>query len=515
MKNVIKNTIKKAIIAGVTLLLTMLLMLIAMGVAVNTEYAAAAYSILVAVAFAGAIATVLFHEAWYAYKREKHHPLSETEYRYETKKLKRKSITVTLSVIVLMIFISLSNSSIFHSEEFAASLSVKPVEKTDVNITSQRSVTKTMALVIAKNIIGKKHNGVQISSQYELSASTASVQKVNGELTWIIPLDYSGFFKWLNQDSIPGYVMVSATNPRAKAELKLGYEIKISKSGYFFEDIERVIYFKSGLREADTHMEVDEDGKPYYISSIQTPSTFYTNYKTTKVFVTDAQTTETVEYNSVKEAKEANPWIDRMVSEEYMKQRIEWFGSMQDGWINAYFTGNNVNKPTSYNGSELWLLEVNEEVHYFTGMTSSNSNDSSLVSGIFVNAVTSESIEIDLAGVMDESGAIKALNGILGAEAARWSPVLPQPFIKNNEFFWGSPIVSNEGIFQKVGMVQGDEQSNTMFAKSFADVFGKTNFAGESLDQEASDSETIEVNKKVYLQLLKALEEVDRLKKLL
>ena len=38
------------------------------------------------------------------------------------------------------------------------------------------------------------------------------IQKVNDEYVYIAPVEFSGFFKWMNGDTTPGYFTMSATD---------------------------------------------------------------------------------------------------------------------------------------------------------------------------------------------------------------------------------------------------------------------------------------------------------------
>lgn len=420
-----------------------------------------------------------------------------------------KQLLLGLSFIIILIAISfIGKTSIFIAKELSQSLNVKQISS--VEITGQRSVTIDMANKIANKVLGEKHNGVQISSQYEINLEHASVQMVNNELVWVLPLDYSGFFKWMEQDSIPGYVLVSATEPNRQAKLVLDYKIKVSSNAYLMDQIDRIIYLKSGLRNVDTHFEIDDNGKPYYISTVQVPHTFYKNFQTTEIFITDAQTVEIKKFNTVEEAIEHFPWIDRMVSESAIEDRLNYYGSLQNGWFNSIFSQTNVNKVTKYKYQELWLVNVGDVVHYFTGITSVNAKDQSLVSGILINAITGEAMEINLSGVMDEDGAVSVLDSGLGADSIRWEPVLPMPFFINGEFYWGSSIVSDGGIFQKIGIVKGNDQSKVFYAKTFEEAIEKAK--NGNLKSSIDTDEMILVNKKILNEILEKITELEKLK---
>jgi len=368
------------------------------------------------------------------------------------KEKKKATIGIAVGVIVFS-GILLLKSEFFNDQNLYSSLKVEKKDIKDLNISKQRVVTRQMALKIANKVIGGKYKGIQISSQYEINRDMGSVQIVNNELAWVFPLDFSSFVKYLKQGVIPGYVIVSATDPIAQPNLVLGKEMSVSKNAYFMDSVSRIMFLKSGLKEVETHFEINEEGNPFFIGLIQEPKSGFTNLDTTKVILLNAMTGETEVFASKEEAEKTHPWIDRLISEVHTEERITWYGSLSQGWGNTIIGGENINKPTSYKGRELWFVEINGQPVFFTGMTSTNSKDSSLVSGIAVNTKNGSAIEFDLSGAMDESGAVAALDSGLGADAQKWEPVLPQPFVKDGKFYWGSPIVSGSNIFQKVGIV--------------------------------------------------------------
>jgi len=166
-------------------------------------------------------------------------------------------------------------------------------------------------------------------------------------------------------NNFPGYVIVSAINPRSQAKLVLDYKITVSDNSYFMSNISRKAYFTSGLKETETYFEIDDSGKPWFISLITTPQVALNAKTVTSVIVTDAETGVTNTLSPADVITEY-PWIDRIISEDYTKEKIEWYGELTEGYWNTLFGGLNINKPTTYAGNELWFVEVNGRTMFFT-----------------------------------------------------------------------------------------------------------------------------------------------------
>ncbi len=369
--------------------------------------------------------------------------------------------------IIVILFIGLYwmiTSPVFMAESYANLVEKQDIDKKSLTVSYDkvRKVTEAMAFKKANKIIGEKFNGVQLSSQYELDMERAIVQKVKGELLWVIPLDYSGFFKWLKQDSIPGYITLSATDPEDEPKLVLDKKITISNGSYFFSDLGRVAWFKSGFKSVSKHFEIDDNGTPYYIISVLSSKIGFSALGVEKIVILNAETKEAKTY-SLSEVFEKNPWIDTVWPEHLVQERIEWFGKYQKGFMNTILSGENISKPTQYKNVELWLVEINDKLQWFTGMTSYNSKDQSMISGILVEANSNKEKPVihqfDLSGVSDENGAVEVIDSSLGADSIKWNPVLPQPFFYKGEFYWSATIVSDNNVFQKMALFKGNDMS--------------------------------------------------------
>ena len=87
-----------------------------------------------------------------------------------------------------------------------------------ISMNEIRVVDESLAYLLGEKILGSQP---ALGSQAQLGEFF--IQKVNGKLYWIAPLEHSGFFKWLNnKKGTTGYVMVSATNER---DVKLVQEV--------------------------------------------------------------------------------------------------------------------------------------------------------------------------------------------------------------------------------------------------------------------------------------------------
>ncbi len=66
----------------------------------------------------------------------------------------------------------------------------------------------------------------------QVTLGTPVIQKVDNKLVWVVPLEHSGFFKWLkNMDGSAGYIVVAA-NSVNDVTLVTDYKIKYQANAY-------------------------------------------------------------------------------------------------------------------------------------------------------------------------------------------------------------------------------------------------------------------------------------------
>ena len=129
-----------------------------------------------------------------------------------------------------------------------------------IDISQIPIVDEPLALQLAQKKLGERP---ALGSQVELQ--TATIQMVDGELVWVVPLYHSGFFKWLtNMEGTPGYIVVSATNTNDVRYVE-GSKIKYHPGSYLLFDVARKVRFGPGLLTGitDYSFELDDKGQPY------------------------------------------------------------------------------------------------------------------------------------------------------------------------------------------------------------------------------------------------------------
>lgn len=249
-------------------------------------------------------------------------------------------------------------------------------------------VDKSLARELADKKVGENPG---LGSQVVLG--TPVIQKVNDKLVWVVPLEHSGFFKWLkNMDGSAGYIIVSASDV-SDVTLVTDHKIKYQANAYILDDLNRhVRLFGGGLFKGltDYSFELDDDGVPYWVISTYKNRWLFNLPEATGVLTVNATTGETTHYT----IDTLPEWVDRVQPESFVMDQIQNQGTYVHGIFN--FSNQDKFRPSQgdiiiYNGSRCYL---------FTGLTSVGS-DESAIGFILVDMVTKESNIYQMSGATE------------------------------------------------------------------------------------------------------------------
>ena len=249
-------------------------------------------------------------------------------------------------------------------------------------------VDKSLARELADKKVGENPG---LGSQVILG--TPVIQKVDGKLVWVVPLEHSGFFKWLkNMDGSAGYIVVSASDV-SDVTLVTDYKIKYQANAYLLDDLNRhVRFFGGGLFKGltDYSFELDDDGVPYWVITSYQNRWLFNLPEADGVLTVNATTGETTHYTIAT----LPDWVDRVQPENFVMQQIQNQGVYVHGIFN--FSNQDKFRPSQgdiiiYNGARCYL---------FTGLTSVGS-DESAIGFILVDMVTKESNIYQMSGATE------------------------------------------------------------------------------------------------------------------
>ncbi len=295
---------------------------------------------------------------------------------------------------ILIVVVMILCSVFFQWKAYRDQLGEPEIKKFDnevqaIDVAQIPIVDENLALQLAQKKLGERP---ALGSQVALYSAT--IQMVDGELVWVVPLYHSGFFKWLtNLSGTPGYIVVSATNTNDVRYVE-GYKIKYHSGSYLLFDITRKVRFGPGLMTGitDYSFELDDEGQPYWAISTYKNSRGFSLPEADGIILLNATTGQMDRYGM----DEVPEWVDRVQPEDFVLTQIANRGNYVHGIFN--FANKDKYRPSEGHN----IVYNNGRCYLFTGLTSVGSDDSA-IGFIMVDMVTKEPIMYEMSGATEEA----------------------------------------------------------------------------------------------------------------
>ena len=262
---------------------------------------------------------------------------------------------------------------------------------------------------------------------------------INGNIKKVAPLEYNGFFKWKNNDSIPGYVIVDPLTSEAEyVELEKG--MRYSPSAYFGDDMER--HFrndKMGKYFGDYSFQLDDEGNPYWVITTLETKTGWLNKVPNGVGVMNACNGAIDWYK----LEDIPTWVDLVFSGEQIAELYNRHGKYINGFFNFSSTG--VTQVTEDYG----YIAMGDDIYVYTGVTSV-SNDESNLGFILVNTRTGVFDYYPISGA-EEYSAMGAAEGIV--QNYGYTASFPSLVMIENEPTYVMVLKDANGLVKQYAMV--------------------------------------------------------------
>lgn len=267
-----------------------------------------------------------------------------------------------------------------------------------LDITQIPIVDKDLAAKIAEKKLGEKPS---LGSQVVLG--TPTIQTVNDKLLWVVPLQHSGFFKWItNMSGTPGYIMVSATNAQ-DVEYIDTFKIKYQPNAYLLDDLAFHTRFTAALftGTTDYSFELDDTGKPHWVITTYKYTRGFALPEATGVIVMDAGTGTSTKYALA----DVPSWVDRVQPEDFILRQI----SNKGEYVHGIFNFSDKDKYRPSQGSI--IVYNNRRCYLFTGITSVGA-DESAIGFVMVDMVTKEPIMYQMSGATEYAAQRSAMGKV-------------------------------------------------------------------------------------------------------
>lgn len=311
-----------------------------------------------------------------------------------------------------------------------------------ISLDKVRVVDQSLAQILGDKVLGSQ---TALGSQVRLGEF--NIQKVKNDLYWVAPLLHSGFFKWQkNIQGANGYVMVNATNER---DVKLVQEvngkkvyIKYQSEAYFFDNLERYLYFHGYWHKGltDYSFEIDDNGTPYWVVTKFTKTIGFAGEEASGVVVLNAQTGELKEYS----IENTPAWVDRIQPAQFVEKQLNDWGN----YVKGYWNFSNENKLTTTEPVTMVYGDDNN-AYWYTGLTSVGA-DEATVGFVLVNTRTKKAIWYKQSGATE----FAAQNSAKGkVQEKGFFASAPIPYNINNIPTYVMTLKDNGGLVKMYAMV--------------------------------------------------------------
>lgn len=366
-------------------------------------------------------------------------------------KLKSAKIPVILLSILFVYAIILpavSSWSLLRSKDYRNLIGKVEIGKdlskhiAPISLEKIRVVDESLA-----EILGDKVLGSQPALGSQVTLGQFNIQKVNNDLYWVAPLLHSGFFKWQkNIKGTNGYVMVNACNER---DVKLVQEvngkkvyIKYQSEAYFFDNLERYLYFHGywNVGLTDYSFEIDDAGTPYWVVTKYKKTIGFQGNEAQGVVILNAQNGDINEYGIANAPK----WVDRIQPASFVENQLNDWGN----YVKGYWNFSNEEKLQITEKVSLVYGDDND-AYWYTGLTSVGA-DESTVGFVLVNSRTKKAIWYKQSGATE----FAAQNSAKGkVQEKGFSASLPIPYNINNIPTYVMTLKDNGGLVKMYAMV--------------------------------------------------------------
>lgn len=318
---------------------------------------------------------------------------------------------ISIVIVLIMCIGNLSGAKAFNSSKYQALIEVQ-----DGNFQEEIPEAEDVAVVdlnTARRVGSRAIGTIKNSTWYEID-NEYNLITYQGKQYRISPLNYGGYLKFrkAKEVGIPGYVLVDAVTQEGKY-IALDKPIYYSPSAFWGKDLSRHLrsqYLNYIL--GTSFFEIDEEGNPFWITSVKTPTIGLFGGKTEEKFIiTNANNGESDIYS----AEELPKWVDHAFDLKYLMTTTQWSFEYVHGWWNALTSKTDVKNLSyvygdgSFSGYNSTVTK--DGIMFFTGVTPANSTESN-VGFILVSTRTGVVKYFECPGA-EESSAQAAAEGLV------------------------------------------------------------------------------------------------------
>lgn len=323
---------------------------------------------------------------------------------------------------ILWVSLSINSAPICNAKAYANLLEVADGNFENDIITANSEDIISVDVTTAQRLGDRVLGSIENSSWYEVN-DEYNLVTINGKAYRISPLDFRNLATYWSAKTIPGYVLVDARTMEAQF-VEFDEPMKYSPSACFSNDLTRHLrnQFPS-LIFNKSFFEVDDDGNPYWITPVKTPTIgLFGGFIEKSVIITDAVSGSSEIYSTAPE------WVDHVHSVTYLMNLVEWHYEYANGFWNlsntnkyrtSYSYRNSKKESSEDNASNEFtpfdgynsVLSPDGEILFYTGITPANQAET-LIGFVLISPKTGATKFYSMSG-SEESSAQLAAEGLV------------------------------------------------------------------------------------------------------
>lgn len=304
----------------------------------------------------------------------------------------------------------LTGVTLFRAKSYSKLISVQDgdfaEDVAEIDFSSVPVLDSSSANKIAERTLGDLSDKV---SQFVVSPYSTQINYKNTPVR-VTALAYGDIFKWMKntKEGLPAYIIVDMTTQEGQL-VRLPEGMKYSPTEHFNKYLLRYLRFKYPTYLFDEpSFEIDESGSPYWIVPIVDKTIgLFGGTDIKGAIIVNAVTGECHMISTSNDGTTKLPtssfasdpewmWIDRIYSPTILTQQYNYYGKLNNGFINSVIGQEGVKVMSSgYN-----YLALNDDVYMYTGVTSISS-DQSIIGFVLSDLRTKETKYYQVSGALE------------------------------------------------------------------------------------------------------------------
>lgn len=304
----------------------------------------------------------------------------------------------------------LTGVTLFRAKSYSKLISVQDgdfaEDVAEIDFSSVPVLDSSSANKIAERTLGDLSDKV---SQFVVSPYSTQINYKNTPVR-VTALAYGDIFKWIKntKEGLPAYIIVDMTTQEGQL-VRLPEGMKYSPTEHFNKYLLRYLRFKYPTYLFDEpSFEIDESGSPYWIVPIVDKTIgLFGGTDIDGAIIVNAVTGECHMISTSNDGTTKLPtssfasdpewmWIDRIYSPMILTQQYNYYGKLNNGFINSVIGQEGVKVMSSgYN-----YLALNDDVYMYTGVTSISS-DQSIIGFVLSDLRTKETKYYQVSGALE------------------------------------------------------------------------------------------------------------------